>query len=222
MPKKDKQKNPQAEPKTPVTQVIHIHTKPDPEALEEFGDLQAMSTIADMNDLLAQEGYAHRFSVGRDDSGDLYFEVTDSEALTGWQDEVYSNLDANRLRDFWDDLPPSVGAFMTGIVTQAQHEGISAQNLADALIKYAATKHEDKPKSDTYPYEEGDFIVIGPEAFSDKDRKVISWQGANYYRPNAEPLVREDNPEAGVPFATDPTDGNITDAEEPGAAAGHA
>ena len=31
-----------------------------------------------------------------------------------------------------------------------------------------------------YPYESGDVIVLGPEIFVSKDKKVISWKGCNY------------------------------------------
>lgn len=31
-----------------------------------------------------------------------------------------------------------------------------------------------------YPYPDGDFVVLGPELFTDRDGKVISWKGANY------------------------------------------
>lgn len=32
----------------------------------------------------------------------------------------------------------------------------------------------------TYPYEEGEFIVIGPACFSAKDESVLNWKGVNY------------------------------------------
>lgn len=34
--------------------------------------------------------------------------------------------------------------------------------------------------SDHYPYRDGDFIVIGPESFMDKDRTVLCYQGTNW------------------------------------------
>jgi hypothetical protein len=39
----------------------------------------------------------------------------------------------------------------------------------------------------TYPYEDGDVTVIGPEAFVSANRDVISYQGDNYYRRNEDP-----------------------------------
>lgn len=32
----------------------------------------------------------------------------------------------------------------------------------------------------TYPYEEGENIVLGPGIFATKDRKVLNWDGVNY------------------------------------------
>lgn len=32
----------------------------------------------------------------------------------------------------------------------------------------------------TYPYEEGDTIVLGPEIFAAKDGSVLNWKGQNY------------------------------------------
>ncbi|HMG45658.1 MAG TPA: hypothetical protein VK611_30290 [Acidimicrobiales bacterium] len=36
----------------------------------------------------------------------------------------------------------------------------------------------------TYPHEDGDTIVLGPEIFATKDGSVISWKGENYSRQN--------------------------------------
>ena len=33
-----------------------------------------------------------------------------------------------------------------------------------------------------YPYESGDFIVLGPEIFADRTGTYISWRGYNYVR----------------------------------------
>lgn len=33
-----------------------------------------------------------------------------------------------------------------------------------------------------YPYDDGDFITIGPQCFTDKDESVINWRGVNYIR----------------------------------------
>lgn len=43
----------------------------------------------------------------------------------------------------------------------------------------------DKP----YPYEEGDFIVIGPGCFAAKDRSVLNWEGVNYVPQDADRSV---------------------------------
>lgn len=34
----------------------------------------------------------------------------------------------------------------------------------------------------TYPYDDGDVTVLGPEIFASKDGEVISWRGENYVR----------------------------------------
>jgi hypothetical protein len=33
-----------------------------------------------------------------------------------------------------------------------------------------------------YPYDEGNYINLGPEVFTDKDETVISYKGENFYR----------------------------------------
>lgn len=32
-----------------------------------------------------------------------------------------------------------------------------------------------------YPYEEGEFTIIGPECFASESGRTISWRGENYY-----------------------------------------
>jgi hypothetical protein len=34
--------------------------------------------------------------------------------------------------------------------------------------------------TDRYPYEDGGFVVIGPECFAAEDGSVLSWRGENY------------------------------------------
>lgn len=41
----------------------------------------------------------------------------------------------------------------------------------------------------TYPYEEGDTIVLGPGIFSAKDRTVVNWDGQNYVPQAAVPEI---------------------------------
>jgi len=41
-----------------------------------------------------------------------------------------------------------------------------------------------------YPYEDGDFIILGPECFAGKDGEVIMWRGAAYKR--IEPVKNPD------------------------------
>lgn len=44
--------------------------------------------------------------------------------------------------------------------------------------------YEEPSGNGTYPFTStlGEHIIIGPECFSDAERTVINWQGANYYR----------------------------------------
>lgn len=50
----------------------------------------------------------------------------------------------------------------------------------------------------SYPHLSGDFLILGPEIFTDKDEKVISWQGSNYYRA-CDAFVRK-RPEGGASY----------------------
>lgn len=34
--------------------------------------------------------------------------------------------------------------------------------------------------AETYPHEDGEVIVLGPEVFAHRDERVISWKGRNY------------------------------------------
>lgn len=43
---------------------------------------------------------------------------------------------------------------------------------------------------ETYPYESGNIIVIGPECFAMKDGSVLNWRGVNYVR--QEPIKNPD------------------------------
>jgi hypothetical protein len=40
----------------------------------------------------------------------------------------------------------------------------------------------------SYPYQDGDVTVLGPEVFASVDGEVISWKGANYTRGPYRPL----------------------------------
>lgn len=37
-------------------------------------------------------------------------------------------------------------------------------------------------KERSYPYQDGDVIVLGPEVFASADGEAISWKGSNYSR----------------------------------------
>lgn len=50
-----------------------------------------------------------------------------------------------------------------------------------ALATVAAIQGMRRPERlKKYPYSEGSTIVLGPEVFASKDRKVLCWQGENY------------------------------------------
>lgn len=51
-------------------------------------------------------------------------------------------------------------------------------------------KEETEPSIE-YPYEEGDFIILGPEVFTDKNQEVICWRGDNYIRKTPFGFTRE-------------------------------
>lgn len=56
--------------------------------------------------------------------------------------------------------------------------------IMDAADDYADAVHGQQP-APGYPRQDGDFTVIGPECFADRDGTVIAWKGENYYRSNA-------------------------------------
>ncbi len=41
---------------------------------------------------------------------------------------------------------------------------------------------EGMPQNQTFPYQDGDVTVLGPEIFTDAQGDVISWKGVNYVR----------------------------------------
>jgi hypothetical protein len=52
----------------------------------------------------------------------------------------------------------------------------TARVLADAAVAaYLAARNEP-----TYPYQDGDTTVLGPEIFASSDGSVICWRGENY------------------------------------------
>lgn len=54
----------------------------------------------------------------------------------------------------------------------------------------------------SYPYEEGDCIVIGPQCFSAKDESVLNWKGTNYV-PQTNRVVNEDDDMANCAVSQD-------------------
>ncbi len=51
-----------------------------------------------------------------------------------------------------------------------------------ANVRSVHRQDEDPKKSVTYPYQDGDVIILGPEVFASTDGEAISWKGANYSR----------------------------------------
>jgi hypothetical protein len=91
-------------------------------------------------------------------------------ALTGAQDEITGPPMDNK-RDFATQLV----------------------NLADYIIGEEAgidPDEEDEPKV-SYPYPDGDTLVIGPEAFVSHDESVLNWRGVNYARTFGQPIPDE-------------------------------
>jgi hypothetical protein len=60
----------------------------------------------------------------------------------------------------------------TGMVFVSEH-----RKAADALRAFASVV--------SYPHQDGDFTVLGPEVFASADGSVICWRGENYYRADA-------------------------------------
>lgn len=59
------------------------------------------------------------------------------------------------------------------------------------LVKDLAKGEPKSSVSKTYPYKEGDAIVIGPEAILHKDGSVLCYQGVNYYRSNVSVIAEK-------------------------------
>lgn len=53
--------------------------------------------------------------------------------------------------------------------------GIMDTPALAALVVAAVNQHQG-----TYPYTDGQFTVLGPQIFTDKEERVINWRGRNY------------------------------------------
>ena len=87
------------------------------------------------------------------------------------------------------------GSFYAAILPAAERQA-AAQALAGDGWRVVAAEH-------IYPYRYGDYIVLGPETFSDADKTVISHKGENYY-------ARQEK----VALETDPADVRVGDVVE--------
>lgn len=62
---------------------------------------------------------------------------------------------------------------------------MTAANLRDEAVRIESANK-------AYPYEDGEFTVLGPQVFTTPDRSVICYQGVNYIpQPKPEPEVYE-------------------------------
>lgn len=55
-------------------------------------------------------------------------------------------------------------------------------HAADTHLKLAEAKRK------TYPHQDGEHTILGPETFTDKDASVVAYRGDNYYRRATGPL----------------------------------
>lgn len=62
-------------------------------------------------------------------------------------------------------------------------DGKSVVALAPIASVRSVIRQDAEPKSDvSYPHQDGDVTVLGPEVFASTDGGVISWKGSNYSR----------------------------------------
>lgn len=67
------------------------------------------------------------------------------------------------------------------------------------------TKTAPRGVTRSYPYNDGDHIILGPQTFTDRTEQVINWKGENYYRGDASqgsesPSVRYHTAEAAAEY----------------------
>ena len=62
------------------------------------------------------------------------------------------------------------------VVTAIIFAFLLADGIVDAIRDVAMAKHE-PPQ---YPRQDGNYIVLGPEIFTDPRADVICWKGVNY------------------------------------------
>lgn len=62
----------------------------------------------------------------------------------------------------------------------------SHKNFIESFDEVVQLEHTTEP---SYPYPDGDFIIIGPQCFSAKDESVLNWKGTNYVPQEADRSV---------------------------------
>lgn len=79
------------------------------------------------------------------------------------------------------EMVEAVVAYLTngGRVNIPTHILQVAVSVAGRMFEVGHEVGLEKPH--IYPYPDGDTVILGPQVFVSKDRKVISWQGENYY-----------------------------------------
>lgn len=104
------------------------------------------------------------------------------------------------------DTPPSEMYLSDHLVEGLRSFGPAkvAELLGRATELWLAADHQvggSEPRQPSYPYSEGDVLVIGPQAFitypGGDDMVVINYQGENFV-PQPEPDAPTDEPESGA------------------------
>lgn len=75
-----------------------------------------------------------------------------------------------------------------GVYTNAHLEGL-ARAHASFIMETADAMN--------FPYQDGNFTIIGPEAFASSDHATVSWKGVNYVVQDGEDLEARRNAEQG-------------------------
>lgn len=119
----------------------------------------------------------HMSGDGDDPNNGLAFSTIDGgDPDTGENGELYPALEV------WGTIQAPDGQVLTAKMQHAMPDVRDLQSfLNDNFGRTNAGYHGDKvPKTaQEYPYQDGDFLVIGPQTFT-KDGSVLSYHGANY------------------------------------------
>jgi hypothetical protein len=80
-------------------------------------------------------------------------------------------------------VSPSEGVEADDCVSETFSSAVCSRGTKGCEIEHAdagSVGEEKGSEQRTYPYEEGDWKVLGPEIFASRDGRVISWKGENY------------------------------------------